>query len=236
MAHGPAGERPDAGPPGIAPPDPLPPDPPPAGPPPAFAREGHGLRDVVARLDTLAEQDDLSLAEILDAFGATAFLPVLIVLALVVVSPLSGIPFLPTVFGTVIALVALQMLLGRPAIWLPPVLARRRLAPRRLHAALARLRRLADRVDASARDRLSRLVSPPLDVAPKAACIPCGGAMPFLELVPFSSSILGVAILCFATGLLTRDGLFALAGFVIMAIAAAIPLALYGGLLRAMAM
>jgi hypothetical protein len=226
MAHVPAGERPDTAPSGVARPDPS----------AEQSPEGHGVRDVIARLDALTERESLALSDILDAFGATAFLPVLIVLALVVVSPLSGIPFLPTVFGTIIALVSLQMLLGRAAIWLPPMLARRRLSPRRLRAALARLRRLADRVDASARDRLRRLVTPPLDIAPKAACIPCGGAMPFLELVPFSSSILGLAILCFATGLLTRDGLFALAGFAAMAVAAAIPLALYGGMLRAMAM
>ena len=212
------------------------PAPGPFAPAPAPERDaqGDGVRAVLTRLEALTARDVLTIDDILEAFGETAFLPVLMVLALVVVSPLSGVPFLPTTLGTIIALVSLQMLVGRPGIWLPRVLARRRLAPHRLNAALRRLHRVADRVDASARDRLPRLVSPPLDTLPKAACIPCGGAMPFLEIVPFSSSILGVAILLFATALLTRDGLFALAGFVTMAVAASIPLALYGGMLRAM--
>jgi hypothetical protein len=39
--------------------------------------------------------------------------------------------------------------------------------------------------------------------------------MPFLEVVPFSSSILGFAVLLMATGLLARDGLFALLGLAV---------------------
>jgi hypothetical protein len=57
--------------------------------------------------------------------------------------------------------------------------------------------------------------------------------MPFLELVPFSSSILGVAVVLFATALLTRDGLFAVGATAIMGLAALVPLALYGNLIRA---
>ncbi len=191
------------------------------------------VRQVVARLDELTDRDDLELEDIVAAFGEAAFVPVLMVLALIVVSPLSGIPLLPTVFGTVIGLVSLEMLLGRRRLWLPRVLMRRRISGRRLHAALLRLDRLADWLDRTARTRLRLLVSPPLDTVTKAACAICGFAMPFLELVPFSSSLLGTSVVLFSTGLLTRDGLFAVAAWGVMAIAAMVPLAIYGGLIRA---
>jgi hypothetical protein len=187
----------------------------------------------VLRLETLEGREPLLVEHVLEALGETAFLPVLIVLALIVVSPLSGIPLLPTTMGSIVALVALQMLAGRPRIWLPTVVRRRRLSAARLGAAMPRLRRLADRLDAAARDRMRLLVSPPFDALPKAACAVSGAAMPFLELVPFSSSILGVAIALFATSLLTRDGLFAVAATAAMGLAALVPLTLYGNALRA---
>jgi hypothetical protein len=45
-----------------------------------------------------------------------------------------------------------------------------------------------------------------------------------LEIVPFSSSILGAAVLCFSVSLLTRDGLFVVFGMAIMAAVALLPL------------
>lgn len=193
------------------------------------------VQQVINRLDALTDHENLEVGDILDAFGATAFVPVLMVLALIVVSPLSGIPFLPTFFGLMIAMVSTQMLLNWPRIWLPGVLRRRTLSGARLHGALNWLRGLADWLDRTARRRFRLLVSTPLDALVKASCILCGLSMPFLELVPFSSSILGAAVIAFCTGLLTRDGLFALLGWGLMTIAAMVPLAVYGGLIRAAA-
>lgn len=191
------------------------------------------VQEVVARLDSLSDRDRVELSEIVRAFGETAFIPVLMVLGLVVLSPLSGIPLLPTIFGSMIALIALQLLVGRKRIWLPGVLMRRKVSGRALHRGLGRLKGFSDWLDRTARDRLTALVSPPLDAVVKLACILSGAAMPFLELVPFSSSILGAAVILFGTGLLTRDGLFALIGAGLIALAALVPLTIYGGLLRA---
>mgnify|MGYP006285783881 FL=1 len=191
------------------------------------------VHDVVSRLDALTERESLLLEDITEAFGETAFVPVLMVLALVVVSPLSGIPLLPTVFGLAIGLVASQMVVGRRTLWLPRMLMRRRISGAQLHGALRRTARLSDWLDRAARDRLRLLVSPPLDTVQKAACMVCGLAMPLLELVPFSSSLLAVSVVLFSTGLLTRDGLFAVAAWGVMGIAALVPLAVYGGVIRA---
>lgn len=55
-------------------------------------------------------------------------------------------------------------------------------------------------------------------------CMIAGALMPLLEVVPFSSSILGAAVLSFSVGLLRRDGIFAVAGIAILSIAAVIPM------------
>lgn len=194
----------------------------------------HGpVRAVVGRLDELTDEDRLDIEMIVVAFGPTAFLPVLMVLALIVVSPLSGIPFLPTFIGLMIAMVAAQMIVRRKQIWLPRLLLRRRVSGQMLHRALRRSEGAAAWLDRRVGRRLGLLVSPPLDTLPKACCLVSGLSMPLLELVPFSSSLLGLAILLFSTGLLTRDGLFAILGAGIMGCAAMVPVAVYGGLLIA---
>jgi hypothetical protein len=47
--------------------------------------------------------------------------------------------------------------------------------------------------------------------------------MPVLELVPFSSSILGMAVLSCSVALIARDGLFVVIGAGFMALAVAVP-------------
>jgi hypothetical protein len=54
--------------------------------------------------------------------------------------------------------------------------------------------------------------------------------MPFLELVPFSSSILGLSVVLISSAFLTRDGLYALAGLGVFAVAPMIPLLIWMGL------
>jgi len=189
------------------------------------------VAEVLARLDGIAARDRLALDDVIEAFGDAAFLPILMVLALVVVSPLSGIPFLPTLFGLAIATVGAQAALGRERIHLPRWIGGRQVSGRRLRRALQRLRGAADWVDRRARPRFSALVHAPFDLVPKLAIVPCGLAMPFLELVPFSSSILAGAVLLFATALLTRDGLFVLAGLALLGLGASIPVAVLAGVI-----
>jgi hypothetical protein len=47
--------------------------------------------------------------------------------------------------------------------------------------------------------------------------------MPVFEVVPFTSSILGFGVLLIATGLLTRDGLYAVAGLAVLVLAPLVP-------------
>ena len=190
-----------------------------------------GVQDVLVRLDGLSGETSVEVRRIVEAFGAAGFVPMLMAPALIVVSPLSGIPLLPTAMGLTIALVAGQILLGRRHLWLPGFLMRRRIAGARLHAAMTHTRRFAAWLDSKARNRLPLLVLPPFDLLPKVVCLLCGLAMPFLELVPFSSSLLGAAVVLIGTGMLARDGLFTLLAGGFVGVAASVPVIVYGGIL-----
>ncbi len=182
------------------------------------------LQDILAALRGLSARERVSVHDILDAFGEASFLPALVLPALIVVSPLSAIFFLPTVMGLSVALVAVQMLSGRHQLWLPKVLRRQSLAGDTLARATAWLARPAAWLDRQTRQRLTVLFVWPLRLIPLLGCLVSGLMMPFLELVPLSSTVLGVAITLFAVAILVRDGLFVVAGLAVMGVASIIPL------------
>lgn len=190
---------------------------------------------IIARLEGFARtEEDVNLGDVVAVFGRTAYVPLLTVPALIVFSPLSGIPFLSTFFGLVIGLIALQMTIGKRTLWLPGWLMRRDVSSERLIEALEWLKPAARWIDRVAKRRLAVLTTQPLILIPQIACILCGLAMPFLELVPFSSSMLAAAVLCFAVSFLVRDGVFVVFGGGFMAIAAAIIFAVYTGAISAL--
>lgn len=181
------------------------------------------VRDVVDRLTAHADKPEVTVRDMIAGFGQTSFLPVMMAAALLVVSPLSGIPLFSSVCGLSIAFVASQMFMGRDHLWLPKFVMNQKVSGTRLCGALRRITRGADWLDERAKRRMLFMVRGPMRKGLEFMCILCGGAMPFLELVPFSSSILGLAVLLISTALLTRDGLFAATAAALMAAAAMVP-------------
>ncbi|MEY8882147.1 exopolysaccharide biosynthesis protein [Donghicola sp. XS_ASV15] len=181
------------------------------------------VRDVVERLSVHAEKQQVTLREVIEGFGPTSFLSVIMAVALLIVSPLSGIPLFSSLCGLTIAFVSAQMFWGVDHLWLPDFIMRQTVSGEKMCAALLKMRKAADWLDNKAERRLLFMVRGPMRKLLEFLCILCGGIMPFLELVPFSSSILGLATLLIATALLTRDGLFAATAAALMATAAMVP-------------
>jgi hypothetical protein len=178
---------------------------------------------ILDRIAQASRTETVSLDDILRAFGTQSFLPMLMVPGLLLVSPLSGIPLFSSLCGMTIAFISFQMIGHRSHLWLPDVIVRQQVAGARAHAAVGRLARLARWLDRHTGNRLLVLVSPPLDRMIPILCLICGAVMPLLELLPFSSSLMGLAVVLFATALLTRDGLCVLLGMAVMALALAVP-------------
>ena len=188
------------------------------------------VNQIVDRLEEVSEQETVSVRATLEAFGGRSFLPILMVPALLVVSPLSGIPLFSSACGIAIAAISGQMVAGRKQLWLPGFLMNYTLEGARANGAVQKLHGVAGWLDHHARDRLHTLLRWPGRKTIQVLCLICGAAMPFLEIVPFSSSVLGAAVLLFATSLLIRDGLFALFGIVAMSSAAGVLITVAGSL------
>lgn len=166
-----------------------------------------GLVDTV--LDA-AKAPVVSLADIIDAVGRASFAPVLLLPALAVASPLSGIPLFSSLMGVAIVLVASQMLAGRRQLWLPHWIMRRSVRGATVRAAFSRIKPVVAWIDNRSRRRWRIFAHRPLIYVPQTLCLLSGLTMPFLEFVPFSSSALGAGVALLAIGMLSRDGLITL--------------------------
>ncbi|WP_099867002.1 exopolysaccharide biosynthesis protein [Pararhizobium haloflavum] len=156
--------------------------------------------------------DTLSVNDIAQSLGRASFGPLLLVPAVIIVSPLSGIPGLSSIGGLIIALIAAQMVFGRSHVWLPHWIMRRTIGRGRFNRALDALSRPVALIDRLTKPRLTFLVRHPISILPELLCVACGLAMPFLELVPFSSSLLAATVTLIAMGLVAKDGVLIILG------------------------
>lgn len=173
-------------------------------------RDLRTLEEVLRRMASAGEDGTVCVGHLLDAMGQRSFGPLLLVPSLIVVSPLSGIPGLSTVSGAIIALIAVQMLVGRHVVWLPRRLRGRCLDQRQLERAVGFLYPAARVADRLVRPRLSVFTHRPFSRLIAAVCIAMAALMPLLELVPFASSIVAAAIAAFALALIAHDGVLAI--------------------------
>ncbi len=174
------------------------------------------VQDILDRVRAAITEPAVSVGSVVRAMDASAQMIFLLLPALILITPLSGIPGMSSLGGLTIALVALQILLGRSAIWLPGFVLRRQIPAERLGRALDRLARPAAFIDRKMAARAAWVVAFPFRQIALALCMLCGMSMPFLELVPFSATILALVVSILASALLVRDGLmlaFGLGGF-----------------------
>ncbi|WP_106744013.1 exopolysaccharide biosynthesis protein [Yoonia maritima] len=181
------------------------------------------VSDIVDKIDETVTDDNVRAGELLGAFGHSALLPTLIVPALLVTSPLSAIPFFSSLCGIAIVLIALQGVFGRGQPWLPEFICRRPIPAEKTHRATKTMARLAGWLDKVTRQRLQFLVVGPARPVVYFICALAASMIPLLELVPMSSSMIGAGVSLLAIGMLARDGVFAVVGFLFVCVAMAVP-------------
>lgn len=141
------------------------------------------------------------------------FLLLLLALPFLLPVPLLG---LSTPFGTVIAIIAARVMLGqRP--WLPAKLLDTRLPPKFFPMMLAGARRILRAFELFLRPRLLWLTANPLPQL-HAFIIFVAAVLLLLPLPPGTNFPPALCIVIMAAGLLERDGLFVLGGYVVFAL------------------
>jgi len=157
----------------------------------------------------------VSIGEMMDSVGRRSFGPMVLLAGIILVTPLSGVPGIPTVMGLLTLLTLGQVLLGQKHLWLPSWIVQRRIARHRLQQGLRWLRPSAQRIDRLTRPRLTFIVDGPGLYLMALGCMVISVAMPATEVVPFSSSIAGLALTAFGLAMISRDGVLALVAWAI---------------------
>jgi hypothetical protein len=178
-----------------------------------------GIEDVLDHLEHAGEGETVSVGGIIEEIGGEAFGPLLLVPALFLVTPASGVPGMPSVGSLIISLIAIQIVLGRETLWLPGFLRRRKIKKARLDKALSWLRKPASWIDRFSRERLTFLTQRPCIMLPAGICSLMVLLGPAFETVPFSVSIAAGAVALFALGMVARDGLMVIAGLLVTGLA-----------------
>ena len=163
--------------------------------------------DVVDSLDEAARDTDaVSADDLVEELGRRSIGAMLAVPAALELTPVGVIPGAPTVLAVIVALVAVQILIGRDHFWLPDLLGRQTVAAKKVRKAAEKLRPAAEWADRHLGKHLSWLVAPPAPRIVSVAVLALCATVPALELVPFASSIPMGVIILFGLGLLARDG------------------------------
>ena len=166
------------------------------------------LSEAVDRVRLSAKDGPMSVEEIVEAVGDRGVLPLILVPALITVTPLSGIPGVSIVCGLTIALLSFEHIAGFRKLHLPGRLKAMSIDGEKLRAALDRVLPVVRWLDTHTRERWAFLFHRPFIWIASALSLLTGTAMPFLEFIPFSSSIAAAAVCLLTIAMLTRDGSF----------------------------
>ena len=173
-----------------------------------MASTPHSVGDILDCLDELSEEcDEVTVGRIMDAFGTRTFGPAIMVPALLEITPVGAIPGVPTFLAATIALVAAQKMFGKRHLWLPGIISNRGVSGEKLAKGSRKLRGLAAFMDRHFHRRLKFMTRPPFSRIAALVVILLCASVPFLEVLPFASSVPMLAIAGFGLAMLVRDGL-----------------------------
>lgn len=182
-------------------------------PPPAQLRK---LSEVLALLVREFEVETVTLREAIALLEGRGYVLLVMILALPFTTPIP-LPGVSTPFGLVIALIGLRLALGQKP-WLPARLLNTTLPPTLFAKLFAATQKIMRWLEYLLRPRLVWMTESAALRQLHAVPIFFAALLLLLPLpVPFSNALPGWAILLLAAGLLERDGLFILAGYLMFA-------------------
>jgi len=183
---------------------------------PPVTDQPRNLEQMLDRLQGVAEgRGRVTVEAMREAIGRRSFGPAILIAGLIALSPLSGIPTLPSILGIMVTLVAGQLLIGRKRFWLPSKLLNRSIPEDKFLRGVRAIRPAGRWIDRYIRPRWTILTRGPGALAIATVCVVIGLTMPPLEIVPFLATTAGVALTVFGLALVANDGFLALAAFLV---------------------
>ena len=177
-----------------------------------------GLEHLIDDLLEATDSEDVTLGQVVDALATRGFGPMLMLPALLIVSPLGMIPGAPDLLAIFLILIASQMVLGMDCPWMPARLRKISIGHDRFVGALERIRPWLNKARKLVHPRLHFMNSNVilLRVIAFSVIIPCMSILSPLGFIPGVPFVFALPALVFGLGLTTRDGLITLFGYLFM--------------------
>lgn len=174
----------------------------------------HNLETLLDSLLESSDDEDVTVAELLDAVGRRAHGPVLLLMGFVTISPLSLIPGANWLIALVTLIFAFQVMIGMTRPWLPSRTLEFTFHERHLEKGVELATPWAKRIDRMLRPRLTFLTDPPFIQLAALACVGAALVTFPLGLIPFGPFLPGLTLMMFGLALASRDGAFLLFAWV----------------------
>ncbi len=171
----------------------------------------------------------IRLGVLLSAVGRRSYGPILLLLGMIAISPLTALPFTTSIVAAITLLIAGQMALGLKRPWLPKAVLNIRLPRKAFFHFLDNARPKVDQLDGDVLRERWTFMTVPLFVNAVALCVCAAALITFpLSIIPFAPLVPGIAIVLFGLGMTARDGLWLTIGIALTAAAfwLAVPLIL----------
>lgn len=166
------------------------------------------LDEIAGKCDADDTPDSLTLDEILGSVGRRSYGPLLLVIGLFAISPATVVPGMTWFAAALTLLVAGQMALGLPRIWLPKKALQAELPRDAVRSGVEKSRGFARWIDGLLKPRLTFLSKPPFVNLIALLCIVAALITFPLGFIPLAPLAPGLAVVFFGLGMVARDGLW----------------------------
>lgn len=157
----------------------------------------------------------VSVDDLTRQLGSRSFGTFLLIPGLITIAPLIGdIPGVPILMGSIVALAATQILMGKDSLVFPSWIMERSVDKNKLNSALSWFRKPARFSDRVVKPRWHIFTSFRARQSIAGVCLVVALLTPLMEVIPFSANIAGITWLAFGVSLVTCDGIWAAAALV----------------------
>lgn len=158
--------------------------------------------------DERSAPPDMTLGELLGAVGRQSFGPLLLIIGLFAISPVTVVPGMTWFAAALTLLVAGQMAIGLKHVWLPGWALRAKAPRAMVRLGVREARVWSGRIDGLLRPRLTFLAGPPFVNIVALLCIAAALITFPLGMIPLAPLAPGLAVVFFGLGVVARDGLW----------------------------
>ncbi|MBY3175880.1 exopolysaccharide biosynthesis protein [Rhizobium leguminosarum] len=190
--------------------------------------KGRRLSSILRQMAADQSRERISIGDLFDTMGDRAISALMLIFALPNAFPTP--PGTSAVLGAPLVFLAAQLTFGLKP-WLPKVIADRSMRREDFETIVGRIHRWLAWAERMLKPRLAIFAEPPAEYLAGAACLLL--SIVLLLPVPLGNILPAVTISVFAFGILGRDGLFALIGFVMTAVSLIVAGGVIYGLVKA---